>query len=205
MWTDVRKGDLHSGSYRKSSIGKESLETWSPDLEWTDTLTILESHGCGVVLLAQPCPTLCDPMGCSPPGSSVHGILQARMLEWVAMSSSRGSSQPRVRACISCIAGRFFTTEPLGKPSYSQIMYEIGMGVGLALSQLSANSQPKRGQNRNKREPREHHCVKGKQTRKRCGTGDWDETAILEKILLRDFLKNWSIVDTQYYISLWFE
>ena len=149
--------------------------------------------------------TLYDPMHYSPPVSSVHGILQARMLEWVAMSSSRGSSQPRVRACISCIAGRFFTTEPLGKPSYSQIMYEIGMGVGLALSQLSANSQPKRGQNRNKREPREHHCVKGKQTRKRCGTGDWDETAILEKILLRDFLKNWSIVDTQYYISLWFE
>ena len=40
-------------------------------------------------------PTLCDPMDCSPPGSSVHGILQARILEWVAMSSSRGSSQPR--------------------------------------------------------------------------------------------------------------
>ena len=39
-------------------------------------------------------PTLCDPMGCSPPGSSVHGILQARILEWVAISFSRGSSQP---------------------------------------------------------------------------------------------------------------
>ena len=43
----------------------------------------------------QSCPTLCDPMDCSPPGSSVHGILQARILEWVAISSSRGSSQPR--------------------------------------------------------------------------------------------------------------
>ena len=41
------------------------------------------------VLVAQPCPTLCDPMDCSPPGSSVHGILQARILEWVAMPSSR--------------------------------------------------------------------------------------------------------------------
>ena len=40
----------------------------------------------------QSCPTLCDPMDCSPPGSSVHGILQARILEWVAMPSSRGSS-----------------------------------------------------------------------------------------------------------------
>ena len=46
------------------------------------------------VLVAQ-CPTLCDPMDCSPPGSSVRGILQARILEWVAVSSSRGSSRPR--------------------------------------------------------------------------------------------------------------
>ena len=43
----------------------------------------------------QSCPTLCDPMDCSPPGASVHGILQARILEWVAMSSSRGSSRLR--------------------------------------------------------------------------------------------------------------
>ena len=43
----------------------------------------------------QSCPTLCDPIDCSPPGSSVHGILQARILEWVAISYSRGSSQPR--------------------------------------------------------------------------------------------------------------
>ena len=47
------------------------------------------------VKVAQSCLTLCDPMDCSPPGSSVHGILQARILEWVAMPSSRGSSQPR--------------------------------------------------------------------------------------------------------------
>ena len=47
--------------------------------------------------------TLCDPMNCSPPGSSVHGIFQARILEWVAMPSSRGSSQPRDRTHVSCI------------------------------------------------------------------------------------------------------
>ena len=46
------------------------------------------------VLVAQSCLTLCDPMDCSPPGSSVHGILQARTLEWVAISSARGSSNP---------------------------------------------------------------------------------------------------------------
>ena len=45
-------------------------------------------------MLSQSCWTLCDPMDCSPPGSSVHGILQARILEWVAMPFSRGSSQP---------------------------------------------------------------------------------------------------------------
>ena len=46
-------------------------------------------------LAAQSCPTLCDPMDCSPPGSSVHGVLQATILEWVAMPFSKGSSQPR--------------------------------------------------------------------------------------------------------------
>ena len=57
----------------------------------------------------QPCPTLCDHMDHSPPGSSVHGILQTRILEWVAISSSRGSSQPRDQTQVCCIAGRFFT------------------------------------------------------------------------------------------------
>ena len=50
------------------------------------------------------------PMDCSPPGSSVHGILQARILEWVDMPSSRGSSQPRDQTQVSPIAGGFFTT-----------------------------------------------------------------------------------------------
>ena len=59
------------------------------------------------------------PYGMSRPGSSVHGISQARILEWVAISSSRGSSWPKDRTCISgisCIASEFFTTEPPGKP-----------------------------------------------------------------------------------------
>ena len=58
----------------------------------------------------------CDPMDCSQPGSSVHGILQARILDWVAMPSSRGSSWLRDQTCVSCIAGAIFTTEPPGKP-----------------------------------------------------------------------------------------
>ena len=61
------------------------------------------------VLVTQLCPALCDPMDSSPPGSSVHGLLQARILEWIAIPFSRGSSQPRDRTLVSHIAGRFFT------------------------------------------------------------------------------------------------
>ena len=63
--------------------------------------------------LLQSCPSLCDPIDCNPPGSSVHGVLQAQILEWVAKPSSRGSSQPRNQthiSYISCIGRRFFTT-----------------------------------------------------------------------------------------------
>ena len=63
----------------------------------------------------QSCLTLCDPMDCSPPGSSVLGILHTRILEWVAMSSSRGSFPPRDRthlSCSSCIVGRGSSVVP---------------------------------------------------------------------------------------------
>ena len=61
------------------------------------------------VLVVQLCPTLCDPMDCSPPDFSVPGILQARILEWIAIPFSRGISQTRDRTLVSCIASRFFT------------------------------------------------------------------------------------------------
>ena len=64
---------------------------------------------CVVCLLAQSCVTLCDPMDCSQPGTYVHGILQAIILERVSISFSRGTSWPRDWTCVSCIAGRFFT------------------------------------------------------------------------------------------------
>ena len=59
---------------------------------------------------------LCNPMDCSPPDSSVHRILEARILEWVAMPSPRESSLPRDQACGSCLASRFFTAKPPGQP-----------------------------------------------------------------------------------------
>ena len=67
------------------------------------------SHFINYCVVAQLCPALCNPMNYSPPGSSVHGILQARILEWVAIPFSRGSSQLRDRTHVSCTASSFFT------------------------------------------------------------------------------------------------
>ena len=61
------------------------------------------------MLVAQLCLILRNPMDYSPPGSPIHGILQARILEWVAIPFSKGSSQPRDQTHVSCIADRFFT------------------------------------------------------------------------------------------------
>ena len=77
-------------------------DTWNYNRSW--------------VLVAQFCPTLCDPMDCSPPVSFIHGILQARILEWATVSFSRASSPPRDQTWVSCISGRFFTSEPPRKP-----------------------------------------------------------------------------------------
>ena len=63
------------------------------------------------VIVPQSCLTLCDPVGSNPPGSSVHGILQAKIPEWVAIPFSKGSSWLRDQTRVSCITGRFFTTE----------------------------------------------------------------------------------------------
>jgi len=75
---------------------------------------------CEWVKVAQSCSTLCDPMDCFLPVSSVHGILQARLLEWVAISFSRGSSQPRDQTQVSCIAGGFFTVWTTREVKFSE-------------------------------------------------------------------------------------
>ena len=80
---------------------------------------------------AQSCPTLCDPMDCSLPGSSDRGIFQARILEWIAVSFCRGSSQPRDQTCISCI-GR-------------QILYHRATGEATSLETASPLKRNKLG------------------------------------------------------------
>ena len=71
--------------------------------------------------VAQSCPTLCDPMDCSLPDFSVHGIFQGRVLERVAIFFSRGSSQPRDQTLVSHIAGRHFTLWATRKPWFGKI------------------------------------------------------------------------------------
>ena len=68
--------------------------------------------------VAKLCLTLCNPMDCSPPGSSARGISQARRLEWVAISFSRESSQPREQTQVSCIAGRLYCLSHQGNPLF---------------------------------------------------------------------------------------
>ena len=70
---------------------------------------------CVCVLVTKLCPTLCDPMNCSPPGSSVHGISQARILDWIAIHFPRRSFWPRDQTQVSCTAGRFFTIWATGE------------------------------------------------------------------------------------------
>ena len=90
---------------------------------------------------ARSCPTLCDPMDCGPPGSSVHRILPAGTLECVAMPSSRGSSWVRDWTHISCISstlGRFFTTVSPGKPLKTSGMHDLYRYIYIYVSEKNS-------------------------------------------------------------------
>ena len=87
--------------WTKSSLMMERRKEWSASRNEIERKKESE--------VAQSCPTLCDTMDCSLPDFSVHGIFQARILEWIAISFIRGSFQPRDRTQVSCIAGRCFT------------------------------------------------------------------------------------------------
>ena len=90
---------------------------------------------------AQSCPTLCDPIVCSPPGSSVQVIFQTRVLECIAISYSRGSSRPRDQIQVSCVfwlEGRFFTTGSPGKP-YGGFRVHLNSVPASLIAQLVKN------------------------------------------------------------------
>ena len=92
--------------------------------------------------LLQTCLTLCDPVDCSPPGSSLHGFLQARILAWLAMPASRGSSRPRNQTCSSCIADRFFPAEPPQKTQRYLYWDLVGRPQGCCKTSYNAMKPP---------------------------------------------------------------
>ena len=106
LWWEVGAGEDASKSLVSLSV------LWLAWLHWCWVLCVCVCVCVCVYVLcvldAQSCLTLCNPMDYSLPGSSVHGILQAKMLEWVAILFSRGSSWPRGWTWVSCIADRFF-------------------------------------------------------------------------------------------------
>ena len=117
--------DVPTPASHPTPLGHPRALSWAPACytEASHQLPILhrECVCMPCVQLLQLHPTLCDPMDYSPPGYSIHGILQARIPERVSMPPSRGSSWPRDRTHISCIfhiIGTFFTAEPLGRCTY---------------------------------------------------------------------------------------
>ena len=91
-------------------------------------------------------PTLCHPMGCSSPGSSVYGILQARILEWLVISFSRGSASPRDRTCVSCIGRQIlYHQRHLGSPHSCPLLMKStlsrgGGSVGMSMAASTINT-----------------------------------------------------------------
>ena len=116
--------------YRNQDLG-----TWDTHWYWYVILLISLSGQSGYThtclcahSVARLCPTFGDPMNCSPPGSSVHGISQERILEWVTISSSRGSPDPGMETesfLSDALAGGVFTLEPLGSPLGGYIKIQI--------------------------------------------------------------------------------
>ena len=129
-----------SSSGRLWKIGKPAVLR-RVTKSWTRLSDRAHRHTiCCCCLVTKSCPTLLRPHD---QGSSVHGILQARILEGVAISFSRGSSRPRDQTHVSCIADSFFTTEPAGKPF--TVAWEWSHGAPCVLTQVSALWPPHLG------------------------------------------------------------
>ena len=112
-------------------VGQLVCSGLSVNMLWKNTNKNLTNNPLHACMHAQSYPTLCDPMDCSRPGSSAHGIFQARILEWVTISSSKGIFPTQG---LPALAGRFFSAEPPGKPycAYDEIQRQVNKGQFLS-------------------------------------------------------------------------
>ena len=126
--SDVPRTRLSKASYRpcqgvtefyyrrQGALGFQNVDIWG-------LLLFIRQSMCSCSV-TQLCLTLCEPVDCSPPGSSVHGIFQTRILGWITISSSKDPPHPGIKPtslASPAQASRFFTTEPSGKPSSDRI------------------------------------------------------------------------------------
>ena len=112
------------------------VSPWTAECQAPQSFTI--SRKWSEVKITQSCPILCDPMDCSLLGSSVHGILQARILEWVIIPFSMGSSRPRDWTCVFCIAGSFLTIWASREAQDSTVTHQHGLTDLCVSSSLSS-------------------------------------------------------------------
>ena len=114
LWEMVMDREAWHSTIHKVAKSQKWLSDWT-ELNWTEVIQLyiysflVSLFICYHAKLLQSCPTLYDPMDCSLPGSSVHGIFLAIFLEWITISFSRGSSRPRDRTQVSHIVDRRFT------------------------------------------------------------------------------------------------
>ena len=130
------KQKSHPSFVQHPAMAHHSIHNKSPQSVWPPWLLLLLTE------VAQSCRTFCNPMDCSPPGSSIHGIFQGRVLEWVAISFSRESSWPKDQTRVSIIVGRCFTVWATREDLVSKTFYlllsphsdypQLGLGQTLA-------------------------------------------------------------------------
>ena len=123
---------IDSEAWHAAVHGVAKSSTWLR--EWTELNTSpCKSFNvcCSCYLVAESCLTLCDPMDCSPPGSSVHGISQARVLEWVPFPSPGDLLDLGIKLVSFALSGRFFTTEARRKQIFKYMIQIIFLGIFL--------------------------------------------------------------------------
>ena len=134
LWRTVRR-PAGSAQMNHARLPQPSISLSSP-WKCSCSLTLMKVKSESEV--AQSCPTLCDPVDCGLPGSSVHGIFQAIVLEWIAISFSRGSSKPRDWTRVSRVVDRCFTVWATREVSNAHgvtqnICFPFRGGIGLVL------------------------------------------------------------------------